>query len=128
MNRFYTSIDESKHLIELGLKAETADMYYNPTDWQHTQYEKIPEITTNFMEGDLPCWSVGQLLELMPERIMIENHVSSVMNLTKVSGGYGVIYDAPELYHQTLMVGTFPIDACYSMMCYLLQNNYIKTE
>ena len=61
MNRYYTSIEESKKLIELGLKPETADMWYR-------SLLDFPEIkrTINGELGILPCWSVGQLLELMP--------------------------------------------------------------
>ena len=57
----YTTIEQSKRLLELGVPADSADMYYTRTN-------PIPKV---YIEGTTrhayhtPCWSVGRLIEIM---------------------------------------------------------------
>ena len=83
--RHYTSIEESKKLLELGLSPKTADMHYAARVEGYREKMKIidwdllvgsdPSIENNlfsYREGFIvPCWSVGALLELMP--IIVSN-------------------------------------------------------
>ena len=103
MNRHYTSIEQSKHLLELGLKAETADM-----QWFLEDNYGIVQIKEDLEDwgGDctIPCWSVGALLMLMPNGSFIKK---------SDFGSYfcqGVIYNTP-------------IEAVYAYMVNLLQSN-----
>lgn len=63
----WTTLEESKMLVEAGLDIYTADMYYYYKD-------DVPQITTNFdhlkellnQRYCIPCWSVGALIDLFP--------------------------------------------------------------
>lgn len=63
MNSNFTTIEQSKRLLELGLPKNSADLYYN----KFGALEAIPEYR-NFNEfcdyTDTPCWSAGRLIEI----------------------------------------------------------------
>lgn len=68
----YTTIEQSKHLLELGLNPESADMFYflDPTPAGNiyhltviNEYNRKPE----YDKGDIPCWSIGALINSMPK-------------------------------------------------------------
>ena len=75
---------------------------------------------------DVPCWSVGTLLNLMPVviinmdgdnflRVEKNNYSWSIFYADNFNGNVEYIIKKPEL-----------IDACYEMMVWLLENNHIK--
>ena len=111
MNRYYTSIEESKKLIELGLKAESADMWwlYTPAKGDYiacTHEEPDPHYINRMKtlykitECAIPCWSVGALLELMPDVIEYNNKHGYYLDIHKrcpyesISDIYIIQYDA----------------------------------
>lgn len=82
----YTSIEQSKHLLELGLNLETADMYYQAVlprfsdkfhrvpevgeplhalEWYNKGYTKSGKKPLSLDEYCIPCWSVGALLDVL---------------------------------------------------------------
>lgn len=61
----FTTPEQSKRLLELGVPADSADLYYQ-------DYGSIPMIVWTLTQPrDLrrgilkPCWSVGRLIEIM---------------------------------------------------------------
>lgn len=70
MNTNYTSIEQSRNLLKLGLNPETADMWY---EYDHTimDFSPVPKIGTHQCTETpmIPCWSFGRLIELMPRYI-----------------------------------------------------------
>ena len=127
-----TTFDKSKHLLELGLDPDSADMYYtghrsihNPKEIEYTQE---PRVRTKFVSFDrlevfFPAWSLSALLEVMP----------------MVNEGWPVcckIYGSEKwhvLYHSTAVTpkidsGEYdtPIEAAYEMVCLLLEQGLIK--
>lgn len=65
-----TSVEQSKRLLELGLKKETADMMYRtyeniPEEYRY--YELVPEFYRPCIEGvvHIPAWSLHRLLILL---------------------------------------------------------------
>lgn len=59
----FTTPEQSKRLLELGVPADSADCYYN------TLAEKPYVLSdlyskTNFLEPQPPCWTVGRLMEI----------------------------------------------------------------
>lgn len=96
----YTTIEQSKKLLELGLKPDTADMYW--MDWKRdTNSITIPNIKGVIDEKDLPCWSVGALFELLPIAIWNEDTEDSFYlfftkdNDTEYSISYNNDYENP---------------------------------
>lgn len=64
----FTTPEQSKRLLELGVPADSADCYYR--DFSSSRVRLIPNvremddnfgIDTNFL---IPCWSVGRLIEI----------------------------------------------------------------
>lgn len=68
LNNNFTTPEQSKKLLELGVPADTADCYYEAIGFNNG-YESVPQICSNVNFGinviDLPCWSVGRLIEIM---------------------------------------------------------------
>ena len=66
----YTTPEQSKELLEIGLPEYTADCYYS-CSWAGFKYFTYigPYIkgSTNMAiitERDMPCWSIGRLMEI----------------------------------------------------------------
>ena len=61
----FTTVEQSKRLLELGVPADSADMYYK--DVINTPYMFIPNVVFSkykVVESITPCWSVGRLIEI----------------------------------------------------------------
>lgn len=68
----FTTPEQSKRLLELGVRADSADCYYARGFNKHTQEWNYDSFPTIIMEGmfeieptDIPCWSVGRLIEIL---------------------------------------------------------------
>lgn len=130
----YTSIEQSKHLIELGLNPNTADMYYFVADSlekQETNY--AIRCGTPIVKTDIPCWSLGALLEVMPKSITDEYDSKGWLGMCALydpSWRWIVYYtnddiDSPALHEEQ---GKTLLEATYNMVCWLLENDYINKE
>ena len=96
-----TTIEQSERLLALGLRKETADMYYTRLSrgdsWtlfigKPLGYEDIP---TEYL---LPAWSLSRLIEMMPDLIKHDE----------------------MLYHQTIDVHGVEYDNRYYEACQFL--------
>lgn len=117
-----TTIEQSQHLLELGLSSETADMvilHEEPYETSDSMFDGLHKVlTVPFKEYDkrwkqkyknisyFPAWSMDALSALMPERC----------DVTKA--GYVVPHHIVEIKD--------PINVAFQLICYLLENNYIK--
>ena len=139
----YTSIEQSKKLLELGLKPETADMYYflDPTPVgniyspvvifieKHLK-SRMPE----YNKGDIPCWSVGALIKVLPHDIVYQTKLFEPthcgLNLSKTGVGYASSIDRypDRSFNQCWTENPDLIDALYNCIVWLLENKYIKKE
>lgn len=134
----YTSIEQSKKLLELELSPESADMHYlienfvtQPIIKIEIGYNKEEEqecINGDFTPDYIPCWSVGALLELMPKKIK-KDDVKLPFHLFQFKDTWGVQYGYPnETEYAVLIENKTPLEAAYNMVVWLLENNYIKKE
>lgn len=130
----YTSIEQSKKLIELGLNIETADMVYasyNDVMTGERKYRKWAMELTPMMkietERELPCWSLSALLELMPKIKFFKDESAYYPLLQKYYAKDSWIckYENSGADEHWYIEKT-PIDACCDMICWLLENDYIK--
>jgi hypothetical protein len=133
----YTTIEQSKELLELGLNPETADMHYpdyyfdgNAKGPCNTPYkEAIEDLFHVYINPKtkrlLPCWSLGALLEVMPKE-GIEPFIESNPFVGYGNGQYRCVYlnGDWESSHQT--TGNTLIEVAYNMVCWLIENGYIK--
>ena len=56
-----TSLEQSRRLLALGLKKETADMCY--------LYGEVLCLDVRELESDIPAWSLHRLIEMMPRKV-----------------------------------------------------------
>ena len=133
MIRNYTTKEECKKLIELGLNPKTADMYYflDPTPAGNIYHlsnilvdvgaKNVPE----YKKGDIPCWSVGCLEDLIykiPE--------ANVLVTYSEECGYWMnfsLYDDTDepIRYETNIYDSL-IEMCVDMVSWLLKNKLIK--
>ena len=109
----YTDIEQSKKLAEI-LPLESADMYYTPPLVKgHTAY--IPHLKRRFpidweIEQAIPCWSLANLLEVIPDGVV--NRMTGNSHKWEAASWNGIDFD------QIHSVEGFdnPTDACYEMV------------
>jgi len=113
-----TSIEQSKHLLELGLDPKTADMVWMCNKWLYSIKDNILN-QEQFSEQDTLAWSLSALLRVLPLGTEL----------------YKMRNDAHEIYYEidcadaTGWVGyedSDPITAAYEMVCCLLEQGLIK--
>ena len=93
-----TTRKQSEHLLELGLKKETADMQLARTD-AFKDIELIIPYPPNGEGEDIPAWSLNRLIEMMPLDVVPEGGFNNIFTLTKDSIGYSVEYDGFSYYY-----------------------------
>ena len=84
-----TTKEQSECLLTLGLNKETADMCY-------THFAKtypIPLVDDVLTAGDIPAWSLGRLIEMLPNPIPISEDLPTFchfafLDLSKKSVNY----------------------------------------
>ena len=76
-----TSVEQSKRLLELGLKPETADMELIYNIFSNT-YEPLPKAFPTTNKCEIPAWSLHRLIELLPQDIHLDNYVDTHYYLT----------------------------------------------
>ena len=123
---YYTTLEQSKKLIELGLDPKTADMAYAKG------FKDLvicsPYIEDGFVgEFDLPCWSLGALISVLPCFIK-EGENEYCLSIFPDGIGKWVVdystFDTDECFMDYLDDSL--LDALYYMCCFLLERNYIK--
>lgn len=155
-----TTREQSKQLLELGLKPETADMVYHykksrmaALEWELEPRtptlrgkfwtpERIAKLKTPFhkhadgtpMTGeelfdslwgkDVPAWSLGRLLEMLPTNIKVANHENEFClfhdNTTQL---WNLSYPCIE-YFET----ESPFESCISAINWLIDNKQFNKE
>ena len=129
---YYTSIEQSKKLLELGLNSESADMWwlYVTAQGKHIamMYEEPDPHYLARMESygiqdaAIPCWSLGALLKVMPKSIVVggRNYFSYIATLDTISYGDTEGYMTIKFSYDSLF------ESCFQMVIWLLENGFIK--
>lgn len=129
-----TTFEQSKHLLELGLKAETADLFYdvyvNPItkekegealdfvcNWQNAWGNKR-DLSDFFDDRTIPAWSLDAMLEMMPEITLWKQE-----DVKGWTAEYRI-----DLYTKRMISCDTPFKATYEMLCELLEKGIIKLE
>ena len=95
-SKISTSIQQSERLLELGLKKETADTVYNHSSMYVGSYKLkiIPYLPYDFVEKDIPAWSLARLWAMLP---------------MKVDELYKVLFDTSVAYETQMHTVTLPL-------------------
>jgi len=126
--KHYTSIEQSKKLLKLGLSAVSADLA-----WRNERLgDRIKCFTPSFdttcanWDKDLPCWSLGALLEILPKNIRIVS-TYYYYELYASTKGYAIDFiDTDKLRKLHTVEEESLIEAVYNMIVWLFENGYIK--
>lgn len=115
MSNFYTSIKQSKKLIELGLDVNTADMWYDVMN--NPRLDKRED----YQFAYIPAWSIISLLDWIKK-----NYPDYYMEINSDCGMY---------HHWNIMITTYQkgviqaidkenlIDVIVEIICKILTNN-----
>lgn len=128
-----TSIEQSKHLLELGLNPDSADMFWNysaslgNTDINgRIAVSYHDNLFVGKCDGAIPAWSLSALLEVMPSNI--GDYDLYITKHEYVDGGHG--YNVEYNRGFTISVlhkGTNRdlLTAAYEMVCWLLEQKIL---
>lgn len=138
----YTDIEQSKKLLELGVDANTADMYWWSSGKRY-YIEAMDDGDFNEEEGHIRAWSLTALLELIPSEIYGETiygdtitykvdfrkyKLTDDVDLYQIAYG-SIKFDVDGQHSFKDMVNTGqkedPIDAAFQMVCWLKENGKI---
>lgn len=121
----YTSIEQSKKLLELGLNRDTADMCY-PKDAFAVNYDEEPVCNYSGFGLAHPCWSLGALLDVLKTR--------KDCNFITIHSSYSLKWILNTSYYELAnwkekeTIGETPIEAAYNMVVWLLENEQLTKE
>lgn len=104
--KYYTTIEQSKKLVELGIDVDSADMSYRYTycllidgepkeDWLLEPYKPFDECG----EKQLPCWSTEALLDILDDIIVFgteEDCHEYTLHFGKDGTSYYMYYEDTE--------------------------------
>ena len=138
----YTSIEQSKHLLDLGLSPATADMYYHCLKETNAAMSSVPFVKDrtevensayNALYERIPCWSLEALLDAMPKEITDEYDSKGSLGMCVCynSSWEWVVYysnadaDCSSIHEEQ---GNTLLEAAYNMVYWLLEQGYIKKE
>jgi hypothetical protein len=109
--RAYTTLEQSRKLATI-LPLESADMFYTSLN---SEYPWV-WIDKHLMEvGDIPCWSVAALIDILPKII---NDETLFIETSTALWHIG--------YRNTYTVSASnTIDACYELIVYLHELNLL---
>ena len=113
-----TSREQGERLLALGLKKETADMYYAYLNEWDGWYIRPVEIDKRLIHTDIPAWSLGRLIKLMPRTIVM--HFST-----------GEVLDTPIerfIYAQDILTSDDSIAEAVSTIEWLIKEGYFNKE
>ena len=144
MDKYYTRIEQSVRLLNLGLNPESAYMFYNeetdetcPKDIVDTKYPMIlREGHIRFLEEyGIPCWSLAALLDALPNKIVSHetafegedaegiNDIYHKCIKPTEDGRYMCCYLGNGCIYEC--VADNPVDACYEMILKLNELNLL---
>ena len=79
----YTTPEQSKRLLELGVPADSANCYYD--SWKRVQWRQQADLHNDFFESYphyIPCWTVGRFIELLVTCAIDKDYVEEIIKGT----------------------------------------------
>jgi hypothetical protein len=126
----YTDLEQSKKLAEI-LPRESADMYYcygmdiHTKKWEYDTVPTIIDADNQIDIGDIPCWSLAALIEILPENIHIKDWENYIICIDKDSICYKRKEDvlSQAILHESQ--STNLVDACVEMIIFLNESKML---
>lgn len=125
----WTTVEEAQQLVEAGLPVETADMLYTSLDGHTTPW--VWASKPGMHPQDIPCWSLGALLKLIPAEITYSDFKPFKLGIFKDEDKCHYFIQYYPLYEGGVFCetnGHTLVEASINMILYLLNNKFIKYE
>lgn len=121
------SIEQMKHLQELGVDTSKASMMYH--FWVDKKYKNCfllsADTATPYDSENVPTFTLQDMLEMMPDMIE-KNNILFFLSLKKQYGHYMCGYVNMVKKEELLFIASENILRCaYETLCWLAENNYI---
>lgn len=130
-NNISTTLEQSKRLLELGVKPETADMYYwyegNPYYCPYSLKLQDKVMPYELREEDVPSWSLSRLLEMMPDRAGELTFKIIYPVVGYFSSDIGRFYADADIFNNCVDMIEWLIKGRYFNQDYLIHSNSSKT-
>lgn len=129
-----TTVEQSKHLVEIGIPMESADMTYEKLAIGNNFSEELQYILCltqfRFYSGiGVPAWSLSALLDLLPDMITVDNWDYD-LDLQKCDNGYVVSYTyfpfADESEDLCYFKDETAVECVYRMVCWWFEWKDVK--
>jgi hypothetical protein len=128
----YTSIEQSKHLLELGLSPNSADMFYRQKISERTDlpyYDIIlghsfaaEQNLFSFRNGyEIPCWSYDKMLD-----ILTENSIGFEYKHARLSGHENIEIEVFKFDEEEDYIFRKHFKTILEAVEYCLENGYIE--
>lgn len=143
MIKLATSIEQSKHLLDLGIDPDTADMFYLRIHGDtYDSNENVIPLTDNIcqleiedqyrtfqkssypIEDTLPAWTLEALMSLFPVSDDRWNYHIFV-GKTGIKEYRCVLLNG-DWQSDRQFVAEDPITAAYTMLSFIIENNYLN--
>ena len=127
MNNIATTIQQSKHLLELGLDPKTADMFWAHFNGEGRLYVRDMKYQLVHKYQVCVAWSLTALLKVMPSFI---DYKGQKLRLTiEKAGAWNVFYiGTKHRLNEIWFNGEYgdPVEPAYKMVCWLLEQGLIE--
>jgi len=123
------SIEQMKHLIELGVDTSKASMCYQKTSYSIDEpFED--ELCIGFDgKNGIPTFTLQDILEMLPFNIMDSNDVIYILNVEKYEKFYRTTYvhrDGDMTKRLVGRIGDTILESAYKMLSWVLKKNHEK--
>lgn len=127
------SIEQMKHLQELGLDTSDASMHwqYLPTaDAIINGTDEIEEEPCLFvsqpnMKHEYPAYTLQDILDKLPKRIETEDYEFELY-IYYHENGVSVFYDDGDITQLAFFSKPTLLESAYEMLCWCIENGYVK--
>lgn len=129
------SIEQMKHLQELGLDTGDASMHwqYLPTaDAIINGTDEIEEEPTLFvsqlnMKHEYPTYTLQDILDKLPKRIETEDYEFELY-IYYHENGVSAFYDDGDITQLAFFSKPTLLESAYEMLCWCIEKGYVKTN
>lgn len=118
-----TTVEQSKRLLELGLKPETAECYNREEEWGYSCW-----IGKSSLPTDIPAWSLHRLMEMLPFTISLAKGDIRYITILKGSVHYVTFDDDVSREITFNQLGANIYDNIIDCIEWLIKESYFNKD
>lgn len=117
----YTTIEQSKRLVELGLDRKTADLHYDG-EGDVVGKGRYLALHKPYKDSHIPAWSLDALLKVIPCPYQLTRNARTLRNDTKKNVQFTLLTVSRNDTFET------ELEAVYTMVVWLLENDLLDEQ